>query len=563
MNSLNSEIIGSVKNVNNIYDRIILTKTSKFILILRTSIISFCCIFFPLEAVSYKQLQEIERELYVEKFANSTGTKTELNFVNFLKSSLLHKIVDYTLELFGGSESIQFFMNAIYIFLHPFIGLKLVIVCHSAQFFLNLLVMIFQGHRPFWDIEKIETICRNSYSIPSVRVFFTNFFLIYTIISINLMKRKKFSCLQKFLMFLLYILEVSAFIIILGGILILYLHQIVYTIIIGLVVITILVDYDTNIHNFIFKTLKNAYNTRVYKMKLFLYMTGLFFSSIIMLYFINESEKNKVKDNIIGNPDCTDQDLEMFGIRESFQEITCLFCVAGAFWGASFTVEKNVGKWWGGNFSCKFFLVKVISVLTFNAFFITLKVSLKKCDIIYELYIAIKILLDYFQSYCVYGLLPLLYEHFGFNEKYISKKFEKIKVGSDYNKVQLFRTSIFEDEKKGKKDQYVVIERSNTDVLKKEDTENLNNDSLKRNLTTKNLPVAFEDNEKAEKYIDNEENIIKENEKEDEEDDDNDYQPTGFIENLKHKEEEVMEFFIDNEKIDINDINVDNSGISK
>ena len=64
-----------------------------------------------------------------------------------------------------------------------------------------------------------------------------------------------------------------------------YHHQIVYNIILSIVAIVFLIDYDTKIYNFIFKSLKNLYNTRVYKMKIFYFVTGLFILGYLGLFF--------------------------------------------------------------------------------------------------------------------------------------------------------------------------------------------------------------------------------------------------------------------------------------
>ena len=82
-------------------------------------------------------------------------------------------------------------------------------------------------------------------------------------------------------------------------------------------VISLLIDLDTTVHNFIFNSLKNVYNTRVYKMKIFFYVCGLFFIGFISLYFIEENDINKIKDKISQNKSCSNEDLEMFGIKQS------------------------------------------------------------------------------------------------------------------------------------------------------------------------------------------------------------------------------------------------------
>ena len=136
--------------------------------------------------------------------------------------------------------------------------------------------------------------------------------------------------------------------------------------------ISLLIDVDTNIHNFIFNSLKNVYNTRIYRMKIFFYVCGLYFAGFISLYFIEEYDINKIKDKLKDNSKCTDDDIELFGIKQGFLNITFLSGVVGAFWGASFTVERKVGKWWSKR-SIKKSIIKIINIIVVCGFFIFIK----------------------------------------------------------------------------------------------------------------------------------------------------------------------------------------------
>ena len=107
-------------------------------------------------------------------------------------------------------------------------------------------------------------------------------------------------------------------------------------------------------------------------MKIFFYVCGLFFIGFISLYFIEENDINKIKDKISQNKSCSNEDLEMFGIKQSLLNISFLSGVVGAFWGASYTVEKKVGKWWSKS-SVKKSIIKIIYILVVSAIFILLK----------------------------------------------------------------------------------------------------------------------------------------------------------------------------------------------
>ena len=393
----NNEIYNLKKNRQKIYDKITLSPKSKTVVFLRTLIISLCCFFFPLEAVVNNRLQEIEMNLIVEN-----------NFLSFLSinKDSFHKFMDILTNIIGSKDAIMVYISLIYSIVHLFIGLKLILISNITQYFVILLQILFQAHRPFWDLEQLETICRNTYPNPSSILFYSSFFYLYTIISFNLLKKKKFLPLQKFFISFLYIIILILLLILFGGTFLLYLHQIIYTFTIIIVVISLLIDLDTTIHNFIFNSLKNVYNTRVYKMKIFFYVCGLFFIGFISLYFIEENDINKIKDKISQNKSCSNEDLEMFGIKQSLLNISFLSGVVGAFWGASYTVEKKVGKWWSKS-SVKKSIIKIIYILVVSAIFILLKFYMYIIKSKFEKYFTVEAIFDFFECYFIFR--PLIY----------------------------------------------------------------------------------------------------------------------------------------------------------
>ena len=530
----------------SIYDKITLSSKSKINVILRALIISLCCFFFPLEAVVANRLQDIELSLYVENKLLSFIFSSKL-----INSRTFQKILDILMNIIGSKESIMVCISITYLIIHPFIGLKLILISGIAQYFVILLQIIFQAHRPFWDLEQYETICRNTYPNPSSIVFYCSFFYLYSIISFNLLKKKKFSPLQKLIMSFGYIIVLIILLIMFGGTYLLYIHQIIYSFIISIVMISLLIDVDTNIHNFIFNSLKNVYNTRIYKMKIFFYVCGLYFIGFISLYFIEENDIKKIKDKMKepnNNYNCDDDDIELFGIKQGFLNITFLSGVVGAFWGASYTVEKKVGKWWSKR-SIKKSIIKIANILVICSFFIFIKYILKIIKNNFEIYFTFETILDFFECYCIFGPLPLFFQHMGYNEQYITKSYEKINVNlRDEEDIQFYRTSIFENEKKGKKsDAFVVI-----DKIDKIDNNNKNLNEIKENEKKK-------ENDNLNKNLDNLDNIYEEKaENEEIEENENEiYQPTSMIiKNVrKHEDEEAdFEFYIDNENKNIKNV---------
>ena len=539
----NNELQDLNRRKRTIYDKITLSSKSKINVILRTMIISLCCFFFPLEAVVANRLQDIELKLYVENKVLSFLLSSKL-----INSSTFHKFLDFLTKIIGSKESIMVYISILYLIIHPFIGLKLILISGIAQYFVILLQIIFQAHRPFWDLEESETICRNTYPNPSTILFYCSFFYLYSIISFNLLKKKKFSPLQKLIMSFGYIIVLIILLIMFGGTYLLYIHQIIYSFIISIVMISLLIDVDTNIHNFIFNSLKNVYNTRIYRMKIFFYVCGLYFAGFISLYFIEEYDINKIKDNLSKNSNCNDDDIELFGIKQGFLNITFLSGVIGAFWGASFTVERKVGKWWSKR-SIKKSIIKIINIIVVCGFFIFIKYILKLIKNNFEIYFTFEAILDFYECYCIFGPLTLFFQHMGFNEEYVTKRYEKINVNlRDEQDIQFYRASIFESEKKGKKgDAFVVIDKMDNinknininDIKESEKKNEIDNLNKNKNQNLNRLENIYE--EKAEN----------------EEEDNEIYQPTSMIiKNVrKHEDEEPdFEFYIDNENKNIKNI---------
>ena len=526
---------------DDFYKKLSLTKKSKITLILRMLIISLCCIFFPLEAIIDSTLEDIEMKIY---FTN--------NNKKLIDSKFFQTFVDIFTKILGTNEAIMIYISLIYLIIHPFIGLKLILVSTISQFIIIILQIIYQAHRPFWDIEQPEIVCRNSYPNPSLHFFYCSFFYLYLFISFNMFKKKKFSPKKKNIILLVYIVMIAFYYFIFIKSYFLYHHQIVYTIILSLVAIVILIDYDANIYNFIFNSLKNLYNTRVYKMKIFYFVLGLFCFGLLGLFFVEiNNDESKIKENLEKNIKCTEADKENFGIKEGILDAAFLSALVGAFWGASYTVEKNIGKWWSLR-SKKRIIIKIICTLIVNAAFIIIKVLMENIKIKFELYLVLKLFLCFFESYCIFGLIPLFFQKINYNEASISKSYEKINIKlTNENDVQLFRKSIFINENTGKKDVFVVIDKVEKEDHKIKEIKDKEDESLKKKESLygdKTLSAINNDSSSSE------------NIEERKEDDQNIINELGstIIKNMveKNEDEGDYEFVFDNDKYNKNAENI-------
>ena len=59
------------------------------------------------------------------------------------------------MKIIGTSDSIMVIISIIYLNFHPFIGLKLILISNITQYFVIMLQILFQAHRPFWDLDYL------------------------------------------------------------------------------------------------------------------------------------------------------------------------------------------------------------------------------------------------------------------------------------------------------------------------------------------------------------------------------------------------------------------------
>ena len=419
-----------------IYKKIVLTDKSKFSLVIRVILISLCCIFFPLEAIIDSRLEDIEMNTFINK-----------RKVLFIGNDAFQKLVDYIITVLGTNEFIMIYISIIYIIIHPFIGLKLILVCCFFQYLMSLLQAFFQANRPFWDSDQIKTICNTSYPNPSSRFFFCCFFFVHCFLSYNMFNKKKLKPLHKIILLVVYLVYVGGLFFLFATSYFLYYHQIVYNIILSTVVIVLLISFDTKIYNFIFTFLKNLYNTRVYKMKIFYFVILLYILEYIFVNFFEDKDLNKVRDIISNNPNCKEYHLDILGRKAGILNNSFLVSLIGAFWGAAFTVEKKLGKWWSKN-STKNVIIKVICTLVVCAIFTALIYGTSHITSNFNVYLALKTLANFLESYCIFGLMPWLFQKMKTNDTYKTQSYEKINVRlTNEHDYQMFRKSIFIHEK--------------------------------------------------------------------------------------------------------------------
>lgn len=509
----------------SIYNRIPLSRNSKVTLVLRVLIISFCCIFFPFEAIIDSRLEKIELNSYLYNKG-----------LLFIKSKTYQTFIDIVTTILGTNDAIMVYISIIYIIVHPFIGLKLILVYSGFQYLITVLKLIYQSHRPFWNSDKVVTLCKNSYPTPSLTFFSCCFFYLYVLIGIYMFQRKKFSFKQKAIIFTIYLGFISALYFMFVTTLFIYHHQAVYNIIMSIVSIAVLIDYDSKIYNFIFNSLKNLYNTRVYKMKIFYLVLGLFVLEYLSIFFIEDKSENKIKENLRKNKYCTEEDIETFGIKECVLNTSFISGLVGAFWGSAYTVEKKVGKWWDKNDKKKI-TIKVICTLVVCGIFITILYLSKSLKSRFELYFGLKTILIFLQSYCIFGLLPVFFQYINYNNSYEKQSYEKINLNiTNENDVHLFRKSIFIHEKRGKSEINLLIDDDAKIETKDKEKEKVKEQGKKEDK-------KYEDNNlKENNFFDNKKDSINDSELEGDDDKKENEPFSMIINNLEEINEEEGDY---------------------
>jgi len=502
-----------------------LTKNSKINLAISIFLVTFFSIFFILNIIIHSKLEAIELKLY----KNRENLFFPIIFLDKNVETLktLRKVTDIVLKILADLEFLIIYINIIYIVLHPFFALKLIFVVNMSYFCLILLKIIIQGHRPFWDLKNKklldETNCMTDYASPSLFLFFIFFFYLYSIISLQKLKKKKIQLIQRIFIILIHPILIFGMLIALNSTLNEYLHQLIFTIILGYFLICLLLVRDKKIHNFIFQTLKNIYNARKYKIKTFFYVIGLIIIILISSYFIDENDLDNIKQKL---KDCSDDNL--FGMKESLNDIGHIFSIVGAVWGASFTLEKNISKWWGKS-SNLILLIKIIIILVFNGSFVIIKIYLPKINDT-ELIFLLNMFINFIQNFLSFGIIPLLLDKFGLieNERKLKKNDEINNINNEDDQLILFKNSIFKEEKEKGDDGFVILDKERK---KSEHCEEKEKDKYKKIVKEEIKPNQEEE-------VEENEFVYNKNKEENGEI----YGNSNLVENVQNLEEEEEEY---------------------
>lgn len=402
---------------HGIDEKVHLSKTSFLLLLLRIIVLSLFMILWPFEMIFHETLQSSE-----SKFFDLSSIKLSSNYYI---SSIVSII---SLYLFGSREGMMLVTSFIYIFIHPFVGLKLVCITSLVSYALLLIQTIYQRHRPFWmyaNEESYLVACPTGYGLPSNSMFIAAFFYMYTVVVFLRVNKKDYKVKSQhhpisrrklkigigYTILILCVYFVILFIV--GAILLTnqlnYLYQIVYSFVFALIVIGVLMDFDTVIHNYLLKSLKNIYKVRKYKVKITFYISALIVFAIVFLQFIPEDiSLNRVEDTIMSimkssHNTCSYMHLQRLGAKATFLHSSDVLGIIGAYWGVCLTIEKRIDIWEDSDMSGK--MKKLGGVILLNLMYCLLSLyDVSTFELNYT-FLCVKYFVYY---YVLMGIIPLI-----------------------------------------------------------------------------------------------------------------------------------------------------------
>ena len=325
-----------------------LTKNSKKKLIIRLILLFLTLIFISLQSIVSNSLTSVEKKKNIFNYIQ--------NLISYeMLSSDSPEYIFNIFKLILNKDFISGLSCVFYILFHPFIALK-IIYSVSILFYLLIIVKCFsQSKRPLWE-EDIGgnndndiIVCETSFSNPSGSIFIINFYFLYSIFCIKefYKSNKNLNIIIKIFFFILYLSIVISEYFFLLLYKLHYLHEMIFTNILTMVVVCTLMDFDSKIQKKFFNATKNIFKTRKNKIKAFMFCFGLMFLAIILYNFISlKSSLFSVEQKLASNKSCSQEEREELGLKSSFNDIPYIFCMMGAFWGACLSIENNPGEWW-------------------------------------------------------------------------------------------------------------------------------------------------------------------------------------------------------------------------
>lgn len=442
-----------------------LTQTSKYLMVLRVFILFVTFIFIPFEALSSVSLDIIEMKT-IYKFINKIVTNEVIeNF--WFKSGI--KVFNI---LFLNMDILYIYSSFVYILFHPFRAVKIVFSLCICSYVLVLMRLLYQAARPFWYLRQEVVECNLSYANPSLTTFNSLFFISILLIQYaeNYKKSSENSISVKqrigyFFVFLLIILiNVVIHLVSKTN----FLYQQLFGIVICLVMLVITMDLDSTVHNFLLDLFKTRFKIRKFKIYSIILSLTFFIVSCLLYSIVVDKITILTVQNLVLTKSCKDE-IFLLGKEKTILDSSCIFSITGVIWGAGYTVENNVSKWWNSSFKHSILKILLIIFLS-SAYFISINLLIGVIPN-FELIFVIECLKSFSYFYLSFAFFPILFKAFHLNEVEPDLTNELINSEgqneADSNDEKSKKYNSFYDENKDEEendDSYIEDEENDVDI---------------------------------------------------------------------------------------------------
>ena len=445
-----------------------MTCCSKINLLASVILMIFSLIFIPFYSIAESYLIVFEKIKIIHSLDKLASYDT-------LNSSSLKHLYGFFRFLLK-KDFLAGFLCLLYTILHPFVAMKIIYGVNFSYCILVFLTIVYQSRRPIWENDPKEKdsvfgkkmiFCESSFSNPSIPLFNFMFCLLYSLYSyirFYSYPKKHMNIILKIVLFVIFLSFIIAEIIFLLMYRLHYLHELIYTVCLTQILICFLIAFEDKFRKIIFNATKNFFKLRKNKIKIFLYILfelvgGITFYNLIGTKF----SRYQIEENVINNKACSSQQKVELSISNSFLEFPFIFSLLGQFWGASLALEHKTNEWWyqsekifysqsTNNFlkqrnksNARFILFLILKGILTLGIFIGFCFAFHYIPYInYPFNFTIQCLKYFIIFFICTGVLPILYELMGINDKFIDpgKKLDLLLEENDESN-NLFKSSLF------------------------------------------------------------------------------------------------------------------------
>lgn len=381
-------------------------KTSNLIFILRVILLFLACILIPMHTILNSRLSNLETSKFIPHYKKMIPIK-------ILESNAFYYFSNAMIIILNTRETALIILGFIYILLSPFIAMKITLVYTLVDFIVVISKILFVQYRPFWTSDtKNDRFCPCDYAFPSQRIAVQIFFYLYLFILL----KKKYNNVITFYKCII-IIPIYVALVIVDDFLLLwhkiyFLHQICVSTVLSLIFLSICVDFNGEIDSKIDHMVKNLYKMRKYKIKIFIFILGIFLIGIVFSTFIKEDDLNSIEMNIYAKEHCNSKDEQEVGKKNSLKFTSYIFTFLSAFWGGALTEEHSCGKWWLGSLLNS--LIKICVIAIFYG--VVLLIFYIIPYLTFEFDFMLQCVKFFIINYAIFGLFPILFKTLNLNE---------------------------------------------------------------------------------------------------------------------------------------------------